>query len=106
MNWASHAIELLQRGEPAVIHPTGNSMQPRVRSGAKVTLVPYLPEENPTVDSIVLVKCKGRVYLHLIKAIRGPEGNRSYQIGNNHGGINGWVSRSAIYGRAVDIQNP
>lgn len=106
MSWASHAIEALLRGEQATIRPTGNSMRPRVLSGSKVTLAPYAPQEEPAAGDIVLVKCKGNIYLHLVKAIRGSGGNRSYQIGNNHGGINGWVSRSAIYGRAVDIQDP
>ena len=53
------------------------------------------------VGDIVLVKVKGRVYLHLIKALRGDQ----YLIGNNKGRINGWVSRQAIYGKAVLIKN-
>jgi hypothetical protein len=26
-----------------------------------------------------------------------------YQIGNNRGGINGWITREAIYGVVTDI---
>jgi len=40
------------------------------------------------------------VYLHLVKAVReGKDGKRRFQIGNNRGGINGWVNSAAIYGR-------
>jgi hypothetical protein len=36
----------------------------------------------------------------LIKTI---QGNR-FQIGNNRGRINGWVSASAIFGRCVKVE--
>jgi hypothetical protein len=41
----------------------------------------------------VLVRGRGRVYLHLIKAVDG----RRFLIGNNHGGINGWIGPHTIY---------
>jgi len=105
MNWATHAITALARGEPCQVTPHGNSMRPLVESGATVTLAPYGPEEEPAENDIVLVKVRGVVYLHLVKAIRGKSDARQYQIGNNRGGINGWVSRRAIYGKAVEIRN-
>jgi hypothetical protein len=77
-------------------------MRPLVESGATVALAPYGEGEEPAVGEIVLVKVRGVVYLHLIKAVRGRAEDRQYQIGNNRGGINGWVSRRAIYGRAID----
>lgn len=49
-----------------------------------------------TVGDVVLVRVHGRVYLHLIKA---TDGGR-FLIGNNRGGINGWVGPDAIYGVA------
>jgi hypothetical protein len=52
---------------------------------------------DPEVGDVVLVRCHGRVYLHLIKARQAER----YLIGNNRGGINGWVGRGAIYGKAV-----
>ncbi len=98
MNWALFAIEALQRGESPVITPHGNSMKGRVNDGDKVTLQP-VTEIN--VDDIVLVKVSGSVYLHLVKAIDGER----YQIGNNKGGINGWVKKAAIYGKAIKIES-
>ncbi len=105
MNWASHAITALSRGEACTVTPHGNSMRPLVESGATVTLAPYREDEEPAENDIVLVKVKGVVYLHLIKAVRGKGENRQYQIGNNRGGINGWVSRRAIYGKAIRVEN-
>lgn len=55
------------------------------------------------VDDIVLVKVKGNVYLHLILATKGYGDSIKYQIGNNKGGINGWVSASAVYGKAIKV---
>jgi hypothetical protein len=105
MNWASHAIVALGRNESCQVTPHGNSMRPRVESGATVTLAPYAEGQEPEVDDIVLVKAKGVIYLHLIKAVRGSAEERQYQIGNNRGGINGWVSRRAVYGKAIQVKN-
>jgi hypothetical protein len=92
-NWASDAIEKLQAGEMATVRPRGHSMEPRIRDGQYVYLEPLEPE----VGNVVLVKCKGHVYLHLIKARRQDQ----FLIGNNRGGINGWVHRDAIFGVAM-----
>jgi len=48
----------------------------------------------------VLVRVMGIDYQHLIKAIDGER----FQIGNNQGGINGWVGRSGIFGKATKIE--
>jgi len=98
MSWADNAIKQLQAGNRAIINPKGNSMKGKVNSGATVTIE---PAEEYAKGDIVLVKVKGSIYLHLIKAIRDGQ----YQIGNNRGGINGWVSKSAIYGLAIEIKN-
>jgi hypothetical protein len=52
------------------------------------------------VGDIVLCKVNGREYLHLVKAIQGPR----FQIGNNRGHINGWVSANAIFGKLVGVE--
>jgi hypothetical protein len=74
-------------------------MQGKVESGNLVTLEPAVGHAL-AVDDIVLVKVKGSVYLHLIKAVDVDR----YLIGNNKGGTNGWVGRNAIYGIAVRIE--
>jgi hypothetical protein len=96
MSWATAAITKLQAGETVTICPRGNSMTPIIKSGEEVTLVP-LGEQLPQKGDVVLVHVAGSDYLHLVKAI---QGNR-YQIGNNHGRINGWVGINNIYGKKV-----
>lgn len=104
-HWASHAIEALARGEVCKVTPHGNSMRPKIESGATVTLSPLQPAE-PYVGDAVLVKVHGTVYLHLVKAIRKNGDSVEVQIGNNRGGVNGWASRSAVYGKATEIVQP
>lgn len=99
MNWATFAIEKLQRGETAQVRPRGHSMTGKVNDGNLVTLAPC-DRKSLKVDDIVLVKVKGRVYLHLIKAVNGGR----FLIGNNRGGINGWVGTNAIYGIATGVE--
>jgi SOS-response transcriptional repressor LexA len=99
MSWATGAIQKLQAGEVAKIRPRGNSMTGKVNDGDLVTLEPCT-EESLKNGAIVLVRVKGHVYLHLIKAVN----NGRYLIGNNRGGINGWVGANAIYGIATQVE--
>lgn len=99
MGWANFAIAALQKGETVKIRPHGHSMRGKVNSGDLVTLEPIQPEKLKVGD-IVLVRVRGNVYLHLIKAINGPR----FQIGNNRGGINGWVGGNCIYGIATKVE--
>lgn len=101
MSWAKHAKKALREGQTATVRPRGHSMDPKVKDGALVTLRPV--GEDPItakVGDVVLVKVKGRDYLHLIKAKRGNQ----FLIGNNRGRINGWVHSAAVYGVATEIE--
>lgn len=98
MGWADNAIEKLEAGETVVIKPTGNSMSPIVKSGAKVTLSPVKAEDIEKGD-VVLCKVRGRQYLHLVEAIT----ENRYLIKNNRGHTNGWTG--IIYGKATKIEN-
>lgn len=99
MSWADNAIKSLADGKKAVITPHGNSMRPKIKSGATVTLEP-ITIEDIEIGDIVLCRVNGNVYLHLVKAKQ----DGRVLIGNNHGGINGWTK--AIYGKAVLIEDP
>lgn len=99
MSWAKHAKEILATGENVQIKPRGHSMKGKVNDGDKVTLEPCDPKKLEVGD-IVLVRCKGTDYLHLIKAID----RERFLIGNNRGGINGWVGANSIYGKATKIE--
>lgn len=101
MGWADRAIEDLREGRQTWIRPRGNSMRPKVLSGARVRVAPISDPSSLTRGEIVLVKVNGNVYLHLVSAVD----NARVQISNNRGRANGWVARSGVYGRAVEIDN-
>lgn len=98
MGWANGYIEALLRGETVQFRPRGNSMSGRIESSQLVTVVP-LAERMPRVGDIVLCTANGTQYLHLVKAISGER----YQIGNNRGRINGWISLRNIFGICTRI---
>ena len=100
MSWAKLAKEALVRGESTQIRPRGHSMKGKVNDGDLVTLEPC-ETEKLEVGDIVLVRVKGNDYLHLIKAIN----NGRFLIGNNRGGINGWVGHNCVYGKATKIES-
>ena len=77
----------------------GNSMTPKLKSGQPVICIPVTEDTPLQKQDIVFVKVKGHYYLHLISAIKG----KCYQISNNHGHINGTVSKNCIYGKVVEI---
>jgi len=99
MSWATHYIEKLKASETVQFRPRGNSMKGKIESGQLVTLEPLMDKQLQKGD-IVLCKVNGSQYLHLIKAIQGDR----YQIGNNIGRINGWVSIHCIYGICTSVQ--
>ena len=99
MGWADGHIARLARGETVSFRPRGNSMTGKVDSGDLCTVAP-LGDHQLAVGDIVLCRVKGAQYLHLVKAIRGDR----YQIGNNRGGINGWIGRAQVYGRLLRVE--
>ena len=100
MGWATGHIEKLRAGETVSFRPRGESMAGRIESGQLCTVTPVDPAIL-RVGDIVLCKVNGRQYLHLIKAIQG----KRFQIGNNRGRINGWVSGNAIFGKCIRVEN-
>lgn len=101
MSWAKIHIEKLQKGETVSFRPKGNSMKPKIESGDLVTVSPDL--SALAADDIVLCKVKGNHYVHLVKAIKTEKEKKLYLIGNNKGGINGWVGLNNIYGKVTDV---
>jgi hypothetical protein len=99
MGWASHWIEKLKNGETVSFRPRGDSMTGKIESGQLCTVVP-VDSAALQVGDIVLCKVRGAEYLHLVKAIQGGR----YQIGNNRGRINGWVSGNAVFGRCIRVE--
>jgi hypothetical protein len=96
--WADGHIARLRTGETVQFRPRGHSMTGKIESGQLCTVEP-LDDHMLAVGDIVLCRVRGAQYLHLVKAIQGER----FQIGNNRGGINGWITRRQIFGRLIAI---
>lgn len=96
MGWATGYIEKIRGGETVSFRPRGNSMTGKIESSQLCTVEPA----SLRVGDVVLCKVNGNEYLHLVKAIQGPR----FQIGNNRGRINGWISANAIFGRCIRVE--
>ena len=118
MSWATKYIEELQLGNTVQFRPRGNSMEGKISSGQLVTVEPLkftlvtddilgsvletkVLDTLIEVDDIVLCKVKGKQYLHLVSAMRKGQ----YQISNNKGFVNGWITVDSIFGKCVKIEN-
>jgi len=99
MGWAAKYIADLQRGKMVSFRPRGGSMTGRIESGQLCTLVPVDPLVLGVGD-IVLCRVHGSEYLHIIKSIQ----DGRFQIGNNRGGINGWIGANSIFGKCISVQ--
>lgn len=74
-------------------------MKGKIESGQLCTVVP-VDEADLEKGDIVLCKVNGNEYLHLIKAIQG----KRFQISNNIGRINGWITFHSIYGKLMKVE--
>lgn len=90
----------LKNGEVCKVTGYGQSMTPILKSGQPVICEPVTKDTVLRKNDIVLCKVKGKYYLHKITAIKNEV---SYQIGNNHGHINGTISKGNIFGVVVKI---
>jgi SOS-response transcriptional repressor LexA len=99
MGWATYACEALRRGETVRLRPRGDSMVGKSNSGDRVTVAPC-DADTLKIGDIVLVRVRGAEYLHLIKARQDDR----FLIGNNRGGINGWVGKNSIFGVVTAIE--
>lgn len=94
------AAEHLAAGETCKIIGIGNSMTPILQSKQPVICEPVTEDTVLKKRDIVFCKVGRYYYLHLIHSIRNGE---TFLIGNNHGHMNGWVSRGKIFGKVVEI---
>jgi hypothetical protein len=98
MGWAKGYIAKLQQGEMVSFRPRGNSMKGKIASGQLCTVAPVDPK-SLEVGDIVLCRVGASQYLHLIKAISGSR----FQIGNNRGHVNGWITANGIFGKLINV---
>lgn len=103
MGWATTYIEKLKSGEAVSFRPIGGSMTGKIESGDLCRVDPIFSKEELSVGDIVLCKVGNSEYLHLIHDI-----NRLrslFQIGNNKGRINGWISYDQIFGKCTRVEH-
>jgi hypothetical protein len=101
MSWADRHVATLLAGRTVRFRPRGHSMRGRIDDGQLVTLEPITDDPEP--GQAVLCRVRSSHYVHLIKATRGAGVNKQFLIGNNRGGINGWINRSRIYGVVTHV---
>ena len=89
--------EKLRNGQTCLVQGFGQSMTPILKSGQVCEVVPVTDAVELKKHDIVFAKVNGHFYLHKITAVKRTQ----YQISNNHGHVNGWVSRSAIFGKVT-----
>jgi len=100
VGWATQHIARPQEGGTVSFRPRGNSMKGKIDSGRLCTVAPVDPAQL-AVGDIVLCRVHGAEYLHIVKAIQGER----FQIGNNRGGINGWIGPHSIFGKCMKIES-
>lgn len=100
MGWATNYISRLTNGETIKFRPRGNSMTGKINSGQLCTVSPITNDTVLSKGDIVLCNVNGSQYLHLISAIKGDK----YQISNNHGFVNGTISKKNIFGKCIGIE--
>jgi len=102
-NQNQHVIEELRAGRIAKHKGSGNSMHPRIKSGATVTLEPVELADLKVGDA-VFCKVRGNVFTHVVSALKGGPDNRQVQISNLKGHVNGWTT--TVYGRVIEVEQP
>ena len=100
MGWVIDAREALTAGRGVKVRPSGGSMRGRIESGQLVTLAPVEDPASIEVGDAVMVAWKGGYLLHLVH-----EATARLLIGNNVGGINGWVPRTDVLGKVVKVED-
>ena len=91
----------LAAGENITRRERGNSMEPRIHSGEPIEYEPVASPDDVTKGDVVWCKVGGAHYTHLVKAKRLEGEAWRFQIGNNKGGVNGWIGFDGIFGKAV-----
>ncbi len=91
----------LAASENVTRRETGNSMAPKIHSREPIEYVPVTGPDDVKEGDVVWCKVKGNHFTHLVKAKRAEGDGWRFQIGNNRGGVNGWIGIENIFGRAI-----
>ena len=102
-DWANAAYQVLRRGETVKVRPHGHSMSGRISNGDLATLQPCRAEDV-SAGNMVLVRIQGRRCTHLVlhQVLEREPGQ--LLIGNNLGGVDGWVTETDVCGFGVAVE--
>lgn len=100
MNPREMAVKTLEEKGEVAIRCNGNSMRPLIAPKELIHLFKVEPSVLKVGDA-VFVKINGAYQVHKLTAIDGAR----YQISNNKGWVNGWVSANCIYGLCVQVED-
>lgn len=103
--WGHEAYKArLAAGENVKRRETGNSMTPRISSREEIEYTPVHSPDDVKEGDVVWCKVKGNHYTHLVKAKRQDGDAWRFLIGNNKGGLNGWIGFENVFARAVSVE--
>lgn len=91
----------VKAGETVQFRPTGNSMNPKIKSGQLVTVEP-IGKKPPEEGEVIFCKVKGKVMLHECTAVKGKQYRISPHHQKHH---NGWVTMKSVYGRVTKVED-
>lgn len=94
----TEAATYLKNHQFIVFKAHGHSMHPRIKNGETVSVLRVDDPNEICQGDVVLVKVRGRWWLHKVARTSGPE---MLEISNNRGHSNGWTSRSKVVGKVV-----
>ena len=97
-NWIAPLGENVDEFEKELANKVGIKSAAALSSGTAAIHM-ALKAAGVEKGDIVFCRVSGRYVTHLIHAIRGKQ----YQIGNNRGYMNGWVTREKIFGKVVKV---
>jgi hypothetical protein len=112
MGWASQYIDMLLDGETVSFRPRGKSMSGIIESG-QLCIVEPVDANTVEAGDVVLCRVNGSEYLHKViiasHAVDPVFGEirvegKCFQIGNNHGRINGWIGTDKIFGKLKEVK--
>lgn len=93
-------MEAMKEDGRCIIIGYGQSMTPILENAQPVICEPVRENTELNKNDIVFCKVNGHYMVHKINAIKN---NKRYQIANNHGHVNGWISKKNIFGKVVEI---
>lgn len=80
-------------------------MSPKIESGQLVKVEPIKDHTKIKKGDIVFCKVKGHHYVHLVTATQQKMGGMRFQIGNNKGKTNGWISEDQVFGKVTEVSD-